>query len=185
MPLRACQYFSSMYCRKPSHSSLFDGLDLFEWCIWKLWADSEWRVAACLCSMSLFHYAAEERLVTWYHFLLCSSPDPQRGFSEGGGAPKDSCWHSPTWHDYDFLWKGKPSIDIYVNEGNIDFCQGADVSSAFTCDGLCVSGIIRLGRRIGYISNSHLIWLMHSDLFRWENTLGEWADICSHSRLCH
>lgn len=70
---------------------------------------------------------------------------------------------------YDFLREGKPSIDIYANEGNIDFVR----LQAVTCDALCVSEIIRLVRRMGYIHNSHLIWLMHSDLFRWENTLGE------------
>lgn len=26
---------------------------------------------------------------------------------------------------------------------------------------------------------------MHSDLFRWENTLGEWVDIGSYNTLCH
>lgn len=81
---------------------------------------------------------------------------------------------------YDFLRECGASTDIWLSEGATDFVR-LWTSLAIPC----VVKIIRLERRIGYIYVSHLIWLMHSDLFRWENTLGEWTDIGSSDRLCH
>lgn len=51
--------------------------------------------------------------------------------------------------------------EVCVREGKADFLR------------LDVSSLTRLERRVGCIYNSHLIWLMHSELFQRENTLGE------------
>lgn len=75
----------------------------------------------------LFHYAAEKWLVTWYHFLPCSRSDPQGGFP-GVGRSTGRLKIAADTHPLDMaacdsLREGKPSTDIYVNEGNVDFVR--------------------------------------------------------------
>lgn len=62
---------------------------------------------------------------------------------------------------HDSVSEEKPSSDIYVNEGE----SGVVGAETFYLRCPCVTETVRLGRRMEYIYNSHLIRLMHSDLF--------------------